>query len=405
MKKAFRIVLSFLIFSSIDNVANIYADEFTDAIQDLAIWTACIGQYSSSEAYGGWYEDPEDYYTPKDIAYRLAQESGIKTSTETFYGVCFNYAQHAYSYIEKYKSYYNSKGMYEKQFWLAGVDGNSNIIELSNPTDQANATKIQNGVPIKTYSTSNRPVKTHKGTDGIRARNHAWLWIERNDGVWFWIDPTWTDNLGYVVYGYVANGEEIQLRPDEKYCINYPNYLRNLPTTPEWGRKLAPSNPTPQVATASTSASNSSSSPSRPKDMYYSLGYIGSFNLGNKTELGFFNSQKYGIELSGESFADQGEIFVILAFDSLIDYSDEKSVESWVLGFDWGYGLTSFFQPYFGVLLGLKWTDDFSWGNIGFAWKANSGIRIPLSSFSIRFDVSYGTILGLAGTVSCGIRF
>ena len=53
----------------------------------------------------------------------------------------------------------------------------------------------------------------------------------------------------------------------------------------------------------------------------------------------------------------------------------------------------------------MKWTDSFSWENIGFAWKVNGGIRIPLSFFAVRTDISYGTILGLAGTVAVGMYF
>ena len=64
-----------------------------------------------------------------------------------------------------------------------------------------------------------------------------------------------------------------------------------------------------------------------------------------------------------------------------------------------------FFQPYLGGSLGMKWTDSFSWENIGFAWKVNGGIRIPLSFFTVRTDISYGTILGLAGIVAVGMYF
>lgn len=293
--------------------------------------------------------------------------------------------------------------MRESQFFLAGVDSNSNVIILSSPSNRNEATRIQNGVYVKTYgSASFRDVKTHKMLNGERTLDHAWLWIMRNDGICFWVDPTWTDNLGYVVYGYVANGEEIQLRPDEKYCINYPDYLKNLPAPPKWGKKLAPSTST---ATSTTSTSYSSSSSSKPIGAYFSFGYTGSFNLENKTESSFFNFNKCGFEFSTETLADQGDIFAIFSFDYLIDHSEEKTVDSWLVGFDWGYGLLSFFQPYLGGSLGMKWTDSFSWKNIGFAWKVNGGIRIPLSSFTVRTDISYGTILGLAGTVAVGMYF
>ncbi len=69
-----------------------YADDFTDLLQDLAVQTVCIGQYSATQAGGGWYDDPHDYYTPQMMAQRLASMSGNQTKTDTFYGVCFNYA-------------------------------------------------------------------------------------------------------------------------------------------------------------------------------------------------------------------------------------------------------------------------------------------------------------------------
>lgn len=103
--------------------------------------------------------------------------------------------------------------------------------------------------------------------------------------------------------------------------------------------------------------------------------------------------------------ADFGDIFAIFSFDYLIDHSEEKTVDSWLVGFDWGYGLLLFFQPYLDGSLGMQWTDSFSWENIGFAWKVNGGIRIPLSSFTVRTDISYGTILGLAGTLAVGMYF
>ena len=220
-----------------------FADSFTDTIQDLAMQTACIGQYSATQAGGGWYDDPHDYYTPQMMAERFAKMSGNMTRTTTFYGVCFDYAQFAYQDIERYKSWYNQQGMYEGQFWLAGVHGDSSTIILSMPTTRENATTTQNGVYIKTFGDkSNRAVKTHRlKNEGTRATHHAWIWIQRADGVWFWIDPTWTDNLGYVVYGYVKNGEEVQCRPDKNYCIEYPAYLNNLPSPPAMGQRIAPS--------------------------------------------------------------------------------------------------------------------------------------------------------------------
>ena len=125
MKKLFTFFLILFFFGTLT-----FGDSFTDVIQDLAMRTACIGQYSMTQAGGGWYDDPHDYYTPQMIASRLAQESGNMTRTATFYGICFDYAQFAYKYVDRYLGYYKSKGLYESQFWIAGTDDNPNSIEL-----------------------------------------------------------------------------------------------------------------------------------------------------------------------------------------------------------------------------------------------------------------------------------
>ena len=388
-----------LLFSLVSS----YADSFTDILQDLAVQTACIGQYSATQAGGGWDEDPHDYYTPSMMAERFKNMSGNMTRTTTFYGVCFDYAQFAYDDIETYTTLYNQAGMYENAWWMAGVHENPNIITLSYPTNSNSANNVQNGVFVKEVNTKN--VKTHKMTNGSRATHHSWLWVMRNDGVCFWIDPTWTDNLGYVVYGYVANGEEIQLRPDEKYCINYPDYLKNLPAPPKWGKELAPSTSTTAATSTTTTTTTSSSSGSSLGG--FSLGYMVGVNLKNETESSFFNFSKSGYEVSFEPFwlnLDLDPSFVIFTFDYLIYRSDEPLVSSILMGGVWGYNIFEFFQPYFGGALGIKWTDDFSWERTGFAWKVNAGIRIRLLYFlNIRVDISYGTILGLAGTLSVGM--
>lgn len=233
----------FIILASIFGFVNqLFADSFTDAIQDLAIQTACIGQYSATQAGGGWYDDPHDYYTPPMMADRFKDMSGNMTRTDTFYGICFDYAQSAYQYIDKYQSWYNKQGMYENKFWIAGTHENNNLTILQYPGTKSDHTTVQNGVYVKIPSGGVWKVKTHKKLNGERALHHAWVWIERADGVQFWIDPTWTDNLGYVVYGYVKNGqEEVQCRPSREFCINYPAYLDNLPLPPPMGQRKAPS--------------------------------------------------------------------------------------------------------------------------------------------------------------------
>ncbi|MBR5966620.1 MAG: hypothetical protein IK015_10945 [Treponema sp.] len=205
---------------------------FVYAIQDIAARTACVGQYSSTQSGGNVHEDPHDYYTAQTMAYRLKQESGNMTRTSTFYGICFDYAQFAFDYINKYLSFFKSQGLYEEQFWIVGNHDNSSEITLQYPGDENNYNAVQNGVYVIIPNNSVRNVKSHDG-----ATDHAWLWIERLDGVWFWIDPTWTDNVGYPVYGYIKNGKEIQCRPFEEFCVKYPNSLKKLPLPPPCGKK------------------------------------------------------------------------------------------------------------------------------------------------------------------------
>ena len=104
--------------------AFLYPDSFTNIIQDLAMQTACIGQYSATQAGGGWNEDPHDYYTPKMMAERFKKMSGDMTRTTTFYGVCFDYAQFAWDDIKKYQTSYNNAGMKNQEWYLVYVHGN-----------------------------------------------------------------------------------------------------------------------------------------------------------------------------------------------------------------------------------------------------------------------------------------
>ncbi len=214
-------------------ISFVTADSFTDLLQDLAIQTACLGKYSSAEA-GLDSRDPYDYYTPSLMAQRFAEMSGERTRTLTFYGICFDYANWAYRTIEKSRILYNGEGMLENQFWLAVCSSDSGSIELSNPVSAEEGIRIWNGVNVKTYgSNSYINIQTHGN-----ATRHAWLWVQRYDGVWFWIDPTWTDNCGYVVYGYIGNGKEIQCRPNKDLCLEYPYELYSLPEPPKAGQPV-----------------------------------------------------------------------------------------------------------------------------------------------------------------------
>lgn len=378
-----------------------FADSFTDAIQDLAMRTACVGQYSASEAGGGWYEDPHDYYTPNMIASRLAQESGDMTRTMTFYGVCFDYAQFAFSYIQNYKKWYNQQGMYESQFWLAGVHNNSNQIELMSIGSKNDYSRRQNGVFIKTYSNSLRYVETHNA-----ATNHAWIWIERADGVWFWIDPTWTDNTGYVWYGYVSkSGKEIQCRPDKRYCKNYPSYLDNLSLPPAMGQQEAPSQ-----TSNSTNREKTIDDAGKEFKIYRDIitnkityayfdapDVIFSFGFHTPKDSPFSSSNfqfadsnvNMGLSFTCESVPVTEDTWHSMIFMWQIDYFAFEKNSAMLLGINLGYQLGAYYGlgVYGGGGIGLGFVDLAEEDN--FAWKWTVGSRLMLYKVSLRGELSY----------------
>ena len=216
MKKSLFVVTLFFIL-----ISTILADDLADLLQDLAVQTACLGMYSTAQTgryVTSRYDDPPDYYTPNIMANRFAKMSGDMTRTITFYGVCFDYAQFAWDDINKYQQTYNKAGMKGSQWYIAVADaGNPYTIILYDPVSRENSTVVSNGVYLKENSRHN--VYAHDGASG-----HSWLWVQHNNGTWYWIDPTWTDNTGYVWWGIVENGREVQYYPDPAYCVasNYP---------------------------------------------------------------------------------------------------------------------------------------------------------------------------------------
>ena len=396
MKKQITVLFLFLAI-----VCTTFADSFTDAIQDLAVRTACVGQYSATEAGGGWNEDPHDFYTPQMIASRLAQESGNMTRTSTFYGVCFDYAQFAFDYIEWNLNYYKSVGLYERQFWLAGTDNNSNTIELQYPGNKNDYSVIQNGVYVKRPANNPfRSIKTHRlNNQGNRAIHHAWVWIQRADGVQFWIDPTWTDNLGYVVYGYVSSsGEEIQCRPNRDFCINYPSNLNNLPLPPSYGNTI------PQSPTAnSTNREETIKDAGRTytdiitgKTIYASEDdmYI-IWSLGFHTPCDkLFDTSTLGLSLSCESVPVTGNTWHSAIFMWQADYYALNGNSALLFDINLGYQLS---WNYFGLGIygggGIGWSTSgyipLTFSDTSFAWKWTVGTRIMLNKVSLRAELSY----------------
>jgi tetratricopeptide (TPR) repeat protein len=209
MKKLrFAVIVVLLLVTTIFAfAADKYAPQgntLADAIQWLAVQTACLGEYGMAFTGDFTQPDPRDIYRPNDIREYLVKQSGGRTRVQTVYGICFDYAQYAYNVILASRSYYTSLGV--RQWYIAGTHGNSRQIELYDPVSRGQHDVEQNGVYVKIASREN--VQAH---DNITY--HAWLWVIGNDGTIYWIDPTWTDNSGYVVWGVVRNGREEQRAP------------------------------------------------------------------------------------------------------------------------------------------------------------------------------------------------
>lgn len=395
--------LLLLLFSS-----RLFADTFTDAIQDLAVRTACVGMYNMSETSTGG-PDPADNYTPQMMSQRLAQESGSMTRTTTFYGVCFDYAQFAYEYVIRYKNWYNQQGMYEQQVWMVAVHDNSNQITLEYPGSKSNYTTYHNGVYLKVPSLGgNRSVKAHKMPWGNRPTRHEWIWIQRADGVQFWVDPTWTDYFGYVVYGYVKNGEEILCRPDKKYCINYPSYLNNLPLPPAMGQKAPPSstanstNPEETIINAGRDYIDIITG----KKIHATdddLSYIISAGFHTPLE-NPFKSSIMGFSVASEGVPVTADTWHSLLYIIQLDYYklDERSALLFDVDLGYQLGFNYFELGIYGGG-GIGWSDDgllpFTFQNPGFEWKWTVGTRLMLKKISLRGEISYlnktGYMLGM----------
>jgi len=237
--------------------ASIPADDLANRLQDLAIQTACVGVYTKAKTninVNLRYDDPPDYYTPSMLANRFTTISGSKTHTNAFYGVCFDYAQYAWYEIKKNQKKFNDAGMKGTQWYIAIANaGYPNTIILYDPVSKEKASiTLTNGISLKEISRYN--IYAHDGTS-----NHAWLWVQHNNGTWYWIDPTWTDNTGYVWWGVVENGREVQQYPDPDYCVTS-NYTRSS------GTNTGTRNPSTKPNTTKTSYIPANSS-------YLLLGY------------------------------------------------------------------------------------------------------------------------------------
>jgi hypothetical protein len=381
----------FACFLFLTLVCKIMADDLADLLQDLAVQTACLGMYSSAEAgvvdnVTNRYVDPPDWYTPPLMNTRFAEMSGEMTRITTFYGICFDYAQSAWDDIYKYQEAYNAAGMKGQQWYIAAsFPDDPNTIILYDPVPSENATRILNGVPVREYA--RHKVYAHDGATG-----HGWLWVQHKNGTWYWIDPTWTDNSGYVWWGMIENGKEVTYYPDPDYCIanNYPR-----PPRP---------NETPEER--ATRSPNSTYADYRiDLTKFVDAELNGGLYVGYITNFGFDFAHKYGYTIGYEDYAPYDFALVgSWSFDYLTNLTKETGSGALILGGTLGYQFFSNFVVYAGGGVGAKFpvNDD---DDDMFTWKVNGGLRVQISHFFTKIDVSYNQIIGMSLGAGLGIFF
>jgi hypothetical protein len=377
MWKKYLFTYSFLFFVF---VYTTNADDLANLLQDLAIQTACIGMYSATEASKASgviqrYDDPHDWYTAPLMATRFAQMSGNMTRTNMFYGICFDYAQFAWDDIKKYQNMYNKAGMKGQQWYIAAADaGDPYTIILYDPVSPEKATTVSNGVYLK--ENSRHKVDTHDGTSG-----HAWLWVQHNNGTWYWIDPTWTDNTGYVWWGMVKDGKEVTYYPDPGYCIasNYPRPPQRDETPDE----------------RATRSQNSTYAEYTPHYFADAAKIIFGLYAGYITTFDFDFAHKYGFTIGGDATYNSGFVGSFSA-----DYLSSETSSYLIVGFTMGYQFSSIFVVYAGGGLGSELTTDSSGFN---TWKVNGGLRVQGNRFFTRLDVSYNPVIGFSLGAGLGV--
>jgi len=377
MEKKYLAIL-FLIFSI---VFKIQADDLADLLQDLAIQTACLGEYSSTQAgtidyITNRYIDPPNWYTPSLMASRFASMSGSMTRTILFYGICFDYAQFAWNDILDYQEAYNEAGMKDQQWYIAVANhGDPNIIILYDPFPPENSVdRILNGIPVREYSRYN--IRTHGDATG-----HAWLWVQHENGTWYWIDPTWTDNTGYPWWGKVENGIEVQYYPNPDFCV-----ARNYPRQPKQNETQTER----ETRSPSSTYANYTPPPQKSETGIY-LGYISSFDF-----------EKYGFILAiDDFFPDVKNVSVgSLSLEYLTNKTAEEllSLYSLIFGFTYGYQIFNNFTLYAGGGIGYNFFDNYE-----FTWKANGGLRLYLKGFYTKLDISYIPTMGILFSIGLGV--
>ncbi len=389
MKKIAALILALFVAAALP----LCADEFTEMIHVLAVKAASLGTYDASQVNVDY--EIGNYYSPQIWVERFAAEYGSIAGERTFLGVCFDYATFSYNEIARNQRKYNSAGMNGDEFYMINANNSSTVVTVEKITTRENATvTYTSGTPVKRYGTRN--ILTHDEWNNKRASYHEWIWIQRDDGVWFWVDPTWTDNVGYVRWGYIANGEEITLKPDKKFCVEWRSHLDNLPDPPPRGPKIQPTY-VAQTQKPSTSRPTSSYTPSTRSSYSSSYGYEKVISVGVSKPLADFMSGNYignsfWDTVSGVSISlEDGNAYSIVGLFQLDYYNlDTKSL---ILDFGLGKQLGSVLALYGGAGIGFgtrtERIADMDFDDLHLAWKAFVGARLTFGRIALRADVSY----------------
>jgi len=182
--------------------------DFERLLQMKAVETACYGTYVIPGS-----NPPYDYYTVSSLSRFQSSNNGQITSVKNFIGVCMDYSVWMFNSIIENKIIFERYGMKQNQLFIAVSSSNpNNGITLYKLSNRNNADVSMNGYYFKRHHILS--VTPHKNNT-----NHAWIIIQHNNGTWFWVDPTWTDNTGRVIFGVIENNKEIYKTPIESLCI------------------------------------------------------------------------------------------------------------------------------------------------------------------------------------------
>ena len=408
-----------------------FADDFTNILQDLAKQTACLGKYSNTEAGNYNIPDPHDYYTPEMMAQRFSKMSGIRTKIDTFYGVCFDYAQAAWDNIKRYQSSYNTAGMLNQEWYIAVVGDNPNCITLCDPIPENRARwngygyidtkdgkylEKHNGVYCK------KKKEMYVQSHGNNTTWHAWLWVQRTDGTWYWIDPTWTDNTGYVWYGKVSDDREIPLMPDTRYCVTEPPapYIADNKQKPSTQNKKPNYKPSPSYHPSTSRNYDIGEGYGDAIGVLYGVPFYGH----EVSMYDYYQEQDSSTPFSGYSREKEllrydrftCSLFMagiyenptlpdvgIVSLDYIRSNTDNEDVNILMLSLALGPSPFEHLGLYIGGGLGIgvdNGTKDADFDLVGDA-KVDTGLLICCKPLMLRFDVAYDWVLGFI--MCCGI--